>query len=169
MPPLHSINSWNPSNGSERIKLPPLPVEDINKLDQLLSFMKEHRTEPVNIYTFCKAKWGDNRLLYIFFAEYLRKNSFTSVQSYPVNGEYIWNQMIEPGGLALGSFKKEYVRQRKMKMANGEQAKLWYSWRVFLEIVLFPVAFINSGLRLLANMKNYGLQERLHTSKARSL
>src|SRR5690349_3947659 len=99
----------------KEINLPNLPGGDIDKLDQLLSFMKENNTEFIDIYKVCKKKWGDNKLLYLFFAEYLKKNSFALVQNYKKGEEYVWKQMISPRGLALDSFKKEYVRQRKKK------------------------------------------------------
>jgi len=99
----------------KEINLPNLPGGDIAKLDQLLSFMKENNTEFIDIYKVCKKKWGDNKLLYLFFAEYLKRNSFALVQNYSKGEEYVWKQMISPRGLALDSFKKEYARQRKKR------------------------------------------------------
>ena len=50
----------------EKIKLPQLSASDIDKLDRLLSYMKENKTEFINIHSVCKDKWGDNRLLYLY-------------------------------------------------------------------------------------------------------
>ena len=109
------------STDMKEIKLPNLPGGDISKLDELLAYMKENDKEFIDIYKVCKNKWGDNKLLYLFFAEYLKKNSFTLVENYSKGEEYMWKQMISPRGLALDSFKKELARQRKKKKAETPQ------------------------------------------------
>lgn len=103
------------SSNIKEIKLPNLSNSDINKLDQLFSFMKENEKQFVDIYKVCKKKWGDNKILYLFFAEYLKKNSFTLVETDNQGGEYVWKQMISPRGLALDSFRNEFRRQSKKK------------------------------------------------------
>jgi hypothetical protein len=107
------------SFGIRDIKLPPLPLADIEKLDYLLAVMKKNQTEFVNIHLICKKKWGDNKLLYLFFAEYLKINGFALVEDYTKGEKYVWRQMIAPRGLALDSFKNEYRRQRKQKMQES--------------------------------------------------
>jgi hypothetical protein len=102
----------SPDN-SKKIKLPNLLISDIGKLDQLLYLMKENETEFIDIYKVCKKKWGDNKLLYLFFAEYLKKNSFTIAKSNSIGDEYVWKQMVSPRGLALDSFIQEQIRQCK--------------------------------------------------------
>jgi hypothetical protein len=103
------------------IKLPPLYFNDLVKLDNLLLFMKKNKSTYVNIYSFCKDKWGENRMLYLFFAEYLKNNSFTLVSNENNAREYAWRQMIAPNGLAIESFKKEYVRLHRRKNKTLER------------------------------------------------
>lgn len=116
---INRATPWAHSNTStvNGIQLPNLSINDIVKLDQLLLFMKEKKTIHNNIFSFCKERWGDNKLLYLYFAEYLKKNSFTAVQPSTRGIEYAWNQKITHRGLALDSFKKEYHRQLENKKA----------------------------------------------------
>lgn len=125
---MKSVNNADPlvtSITPDLVKLPPLVITDIEKLDYLLLHMKEKQKEFVNIYSVSKEKWGDNRLLYLFFAEYLRRNNFTMIQNHTKQPEYVWKQMITPRGLSIESFKYEYKRQRK-KRKNEIQEKSWY-------------------------------------------
>lgn len=125
------------------VKLPSLPDADIKKLDQLLSFMKKNKTESVNIYMFCKAKWGDNRLLYLYFAEYLRKNSFACIQYQNQGAEYVWQQIITPTGLAFDGFKREHVRQYESEKAKKETSgHSWYTLRGLASVVLINIIFL---------------------------
>lgn len=111
------VTSWAypGTDTTENIQLPRLSINDIAKLDQLLLFMKEKQTTYTNVFLFCKEKWGDNKPLYLYFSEYLRKNSFTSAPNNTNGIEYAWGQKITKRGLALDSFKKEYIRQRENK------------------------------------------------------
>lgn len=113
------------STNTDLVKLPPLLIADMEKLDYLLLRMKERQTEFINIYGVCKEKWGDNRLLYLFFAEYLRRNDFTTVENHRNHREYVWKQMIAPRGLSTPSFKYEYIKQRKNKKKE-RQERSWY-------------------------------------------
>ena len=118
---INTKNSPGIVGGIDEIKLPPLSGRDIDKLDYLISRMKEKQTEYVDIYIVCKEKWGgDNKLLYLFFAEYLRKNYLSTVQSHTRDREYAWKHMIAPRGLAARSFKNEYRRQYKEKRKNTQ-------------------------------------------------
>lgn len=101
----------------EDIKLPHLEIRNIEKLDQVFLFLKENHSSYNDIYEFCKAKWGDNKLLYLCFAEYLKVNSFTFVQNHSNGIRYSWKQKIAERGLALDGFTSEYNRQRKAKMS----------------------------------------------------
>lgn len=97
----------------DKIKLPPLSANELGKLDVLITFMKENKNEYINVNKFCKEKWGDNRLLYIFFAEYLKKNSFAIIQTDKKGPEYVWEQKISQEGFKLNSFKNAYRIQAK--------------------------------------------------------
>ncbi len=99
----------------EDIKLPLLEIRNIEKLDELFLFLKENYSSYNDVYRFCKERWGDNKLLYLCFAEYLKVNSFTLVQNDSNGINYSWKQRISERGLALDSFKKEYNRQYNKK------------------------------------------------------
>ncbi|HNO70262.1 MAG TPA: hypothetical protein PKO16_00645 [Bacteroidia bacterium] len=99
----------------EDIKLPLLEIRNIEKLDELFVFLKENYSSYNDVYRFCKERWGDNKLLYLCFAEYLKVNSFTLVQNDSNGINYSWKQRISERGLALDSFKKEYNRQYNKK------------------------------------------------------
>ncbi len=99
----------------EDIKLPLLEIRNIEKLDELFVFLKENYSSYNDVYRFCKERWGDNKLLYLCFAEYLKVNSFTFVQNDSNGINYSWKQRISERGLALDSFKKEYNRQYNKK------------------------------------------------------
>ncbi|HET7819880.1 MAG TPA: hypothetical protein VFL70_11285 [Bacteroidia bacterium] len=99
----------------EDIKLPLLEIRNIEKLDELFLFLKENYSSYNDVYRFCKERWGDNKLLYLCFAEYLKVNSFTFVQNDSNGINYSWKQRISERGLALDSFKKEYNRQYNKK------------------------------------------------------
>ena len=126
MQPIHTGSSVGPGD-IEKIKLPLLRADDIDKLDYLLFCMKQKQAEFVNIHSVCKEKWGDNRLLYLFFAEYLKKNHFTMVQGQTSNPEYAWQQMIAPRGLVFDSFKNEYLRQQEEKRKQTP-GMTWYKF-----------------------------------------
>ena len=129
---MQQINTPAQSDlSNEEIKLPLLSLHDIKKLDHLLSYMKENKNYYINIHSVCKVKWGNDRLLYFSFAEYLKTNSFTMVKNHNGDGKYIWNQMISARGLALDSFKNEYIRQREKKN-NEVQGKHWYQLNGFM-------------------------------------
>lgn len=130
------------SNSMDGVQLPPLPIDDIEKLDYLLSCMKEKQTEFVNVYSVCKDKWGDNKLLYLYFAEYLKKNYFTTVQNHRNTPEYAWQQMIAPRGLLMAGFKREYMRQREVKNKNAQSIS-WYKFITsFLVHYLIPFSIL---------------------------
>src|SRR5688572_23851267 len=93
--------AYSSTSTTEDIQLPHLSSSEIAKLDQLLLFMKERKTMYTNIFSFCKEKWGDNKPLYLYFSEYLKRNSFTSVQNSTNGIEYAWGQKITERGLAL--------------------------------------------------------------------
>ena len=142
MQTVNSIDSSVIEGSRDGIKLPPLPVDDINKLDFLLSRMKEKKTEFVNIHSVCKEKWGDNKLLYLFFAEYLKKNYFTTVQSRTNNPEYAWKHMIAPSGLAFKGFKYEYIKQRAEKGKEAQESSTYQFIASFLTHYFFPFCIL---------------------------
>jgi len=125
----------------EKITLPPLPARDIEKLDQLLLFLKQNKTEFINIHSVCKEKWGDNRLLYLFFAEYLKKNSFTTAKNTKDGEKYVWKQMIAPRGLAFHGFKKEYNKQRQKKKKETD-VKDWSKLKELASTALFNTSWL---------------------------
>ena len=117
--PINTVIPWaySVNSATEDIQLPHLSGNDIVKLDHLLLFMKERKTMYNNVFSFCKEKWGENKALYLYFAEYLKRNSFTSVPDSTNGIEYSWGQKITQRGLALDGFKKEYDRQQENKKA----------------------------------------------------
>jgi hypothetical protein len=120
------------------IKLPFLPTSEIEKMDYLLCFMKENKAKYIDVYSVCKGKWGDNRLMYLFFAEYFKSNSFAIVQSNNDKGEYVWMQKISSRGLVLDSFKKEFIRQQERKKIGSR----WFHFNSFLSIALVGVVWL---------------------------
>jgi len=139
MPPVNAPNlSVMPTNGGG-LELPPLPVADIEKLDYLLARMKEKQTEFVDLYSLCREKWGDNRLLYLYFSEYFKKNNFTAVQTSQTHTQYVWQHRITSRGLSMESFRQEYIRQNGV----GKNDTLYYeSITYFIVHYLFPFSII---------------------------
>jgi hypothetical protein len=140
MKPINSTNHPDASENHQEIKLPSLSKDDLDKLDRLFSFMKKNKTEFINIHSFCKEKWGDNKLLYLFFAEYLRKNDLALTKNRKDGEKYVWNQIIAPRGLTFQGFKKEYSRQleNKRKVAQG---KRWQQVKAVAGTALFNLVW----------------------------
>jgi hypothetical protein len=141
------MQSLNSTNSASPVKSPPLPLSDIDKLDQLLFFMKTNKNEHVNIYAFCKTKWEDNKLLYLFYAEYLKKHSLTVVLDQQQASEYSWNQKISPEGLAFNGFKNEYRRQHEQKRMRKRSVFI-HGIKILKGFVLPALAYLNLLLGL---------------------
>jgi hypothetical protein len=93
---------------NDHAKLSCLSMRDIAKLDKLILYLQVRQNDYVDVYAFCKKEWGDNTLLYIFFAEYLRSNKFTSVMDRGEDYKYPWKHIITNKGMELKSIKEKY-------------------------------------------------------------
>lgn len=87
--------------------LPTLQKDDIEKLDNLLSFLKDNKDSYILVDVYCKQQWGENDHLYNSFASCLKDNGLTTAKN-----DSDLSQMITQRGLRLKSFKSEYSKSK---------------------------------------------------------
>lgn len=129
------------------MELPPLSPDEINKFDQLLSFLKENNNNFIDIHTYCTDKWGTNHQLYISFARHLEINGLTIVSNY---SESV--QMISQRGLKITSFKSEYK-----KLSTDKSIK---KFEKYFDLVSKPILALIAILGFL-----FGAYQQLNVNK----